>query len=170
MPESEWSVTHHRLIFSAAITVRRKDRNAKNARCFLCAGKGKNDIKRAGEAAVTSVSLLDEYEKRCGRKGRNPAKGLRYFLKIRSAMIFQDAGEDKPWEHAEEWVPLLFAEWERTKEKLLPVFKTRKSRCSQDDMLNGVCCLIASLHWTMGSLSKVSTGRSSPGRILEQSR
>ncbi|MEN7372723.1 YpoC family protein, partial [Bacillus licheniformis] len=42
------------------------------------------------------------------------------------------------------------AEWERTKEKLLPVFKTRKSRCSQDDMLNGVCCLIASLHWTMG--------------------
>lgn len=99
---------------------------------------------------MTSVSLLDEYEKRCGRKGRNPAKGLRYFLKIRSAMIFQDAGEDKPWEHAEEWVPLLFAEWERTKEKLLPVFKTRKSRCSQDDMLNGVCCLIASLHWTMG--------------------
>lgn len=46
VPESEWSVTHHRLIFSAAITVRRKDRNAKNARCFLCAGKGKNDIKK----------------------------------------------------------------------------------------------------------------------------
>ncbi|MDI5789363.1 hypothetical protein PO124_15770 [Bacillus licheniformis] len=37
-----------------------------------------------------------------------------------------------------------------------------KSRCSQDDMLNGVCCLIASLHWTMGSLSKSQLGDHHP--------
>ncbi|WP_411809546.1 YpoC family protein [Bacillus haynesii] len=100
---------------------------------------------------MTSVSLLDEYEKTLRK--RRPESGERLDVLSENPLcydFFQDAEEDKPWEHAEEWVPLLFAAWERTKEKLLPVFKTRKSRCSQDDMLHGVCCLIASFHWTMG--------------------
>ncbi|BCE15096.1 hypothetical protein RSC3_02452 [Bacillus paralicheniformis] len=120
---------------------------------------------------MTSVSLLDEYEKTLRK--RRPESGEKLDVLLENPLccdFFLDIEEDKPWEHAEEWVPLLFAAWERTKEKLLPVFKTRKSRCSQDDMLNGVCCLIASLHWTMGSLSQVSTGRLSPVRILELSR
>ncbi|NPC92834.1 hypothetical protein HOO54_11475 [Bacillus sp. WMMC1349] len=61
-----------------------------------------------------------------------------------------EEGAVKPWEHPQEWVPLLFQTWEERKKQLLPVFQTRKSRCSQDEMLTGVCCFIASLYWTMG--------------------
>ncbi|MCY8509544.1 hypothetical protein MOD07_08300 [Bacillus mojavensis] len=55
-----------------------------------------------------------------------------------------------PWENSAKYVPYLFQVWEETKESLLPVFQTRKSRCDQNDMLKGIVCLLVSFHWTAG--------------------
>ncbi|MCY8919511.1 YpoC family protein [Bacillus atrophaeus] len=56
----------------------------------------------------------------------------------------------KPWEHSSQYVPYLFEVWEEIKKALLPVFQTRKSRCEQNEMLKGMTCLLAALHWTAG--------------------
>ena len=57
---------------------------------------------------------------------------------------------DLPWEDSGKYVPLLFEVWDDIKASLLPVFQTRKSRCDQNEMLKGIVCLLASLHWTAG--------------------
>ncbi|ASB88745.1 hypothetical protein OZL92_04625 [Bacillus sonorensis] len=99
---------------------------------------------------MTSVSLLYEYEQSL-RKVK-PEHDDRLAILSENPLFFDllmEEGAAKPWENAQEWVPLLFQIWENTKEGLLPVFQTRKSRCSRDEMLKGVCCLITSFHWTM---------------------
>ncbi|OMI02807.1 hypothetical protein BTA30_02745 [Bacillus swezeyi] len=100
---------------------------------------------------MTSVSLLDAFEKTL--RERKPESDDRLAVLSENPLYFDFAGKVgalKPWEQELEWVPLLFQIWENTKERLLPVFQTRKSRCSEEEMLSGVCCLIASFHWTMG--------------------
>lgn len=58
--------------------------------------------------------------------------------------------EIEPWKEKSKYVPFLFQIWNETKETLLPVFQTRKSRCDQNEMLKGIACLIAAFHWTAG--------------------
>ncbi|WFA07468.1 MULTISPECIES: YpoC family protein [Bacillus] len=86
-------------------------------------------------------------------RARKPVNGDRFAVLSANPLHFDfspEEGAHKPWKDQQEWVPLLFDIWENTKERLLPVFQTRKSRCSQDEMLGGICCLIACFHWTMG--------------------
>ncbi|MEC3609041.1 YpoC family protein [Bacillus glycinifermentans] len=100
---------------------------------------------------MTSVSLLSEYERPL--RNTKPESGDRLAVLNENPLYFDfftEEGTPKPWDEKSEWVPLLFQMWEQTKERLLPVFQTRKSRCSQDEMLKGVCYLIAAFHWTMG--------------------
>lgn len=42
VPRDEWTITHHRFIFSDVIIARRRTPNAKFVHCWTCAGKGKS--------------------------------------------------------------------------------------------------------------------------------
>ncbi|MEI4790345.1 YpoC family protein [Bacillus sp. FJAT-53060] len=55
-----------------------------------------------------------------------------------------------PWQKTEECVPVMFELWNELKEKMLPRFQTRKSRCEEDDMLQGIVSMIAMFYWIKG--------------------
>ncbi|PCK20948.1 hypothetical protein CEY02_09990 [Bacillus pumilus] len=55
-----------------------------------------------------------------------------------------------PWQKTEEYVPLMFELWNELKEKMLPRFQTRKSRCEEEDMLQGIISMIAMFYWIKG--------------------
>ncbi|MDM5298498.1 hypothetical protein QUF51_10025 [Bacillus pumilus] len=52
-----------------------------------------------------------------------------------------------PWEQTEEFVPLMFDLWDELKDKMLPRFQTRKSRCEEEDMLQGIVGMVAVFYW-----------------------
>ncbi|MFS3913783.1 YpoC family protein [Bacillus australimaris] len=58
--------------------------------------------------------------------------------------------EELPWQKTEEFVPVMFELWNELKEKMLPRFQTRKSRCEEDDMLQGIVSMIAIFYWIKG--------------------
>ncbi|BBP90264.1 hypothetical protein BsIDN1_38820 [Bacillus safensis] len=45
---------------------------------------------------------------------------------------------------------MMFELWDELKEKMLPRFQTRKSRCEEDDMLQGIVSMIAMFYWIKG--------------------
>ncbi|EKF36302.1 YpoC family protein [Bacillus xiamenensis] len=55
-----------------------------------------------------------------------------------------------PWQKTEEFVPVMFELWNELKIKMLPRFQTRKSRCEQDDMLQGIVSMMAMFYWIKG--------------------
>ena len=42
VPREEWTMTHHRIIFSEGTTVKLKIRNARYVRCWMFAAKERN--------------------------------------------------------------------------------------------------------------------------------
>lgn len=58
--------------------------------------------------------------------------------------------DELPWQKTEEFVPVMFELWNELKEKMLPRFQTRKSRCEEDDMLQGIVSMIAMFYWIKG--------------------
>ncbi|MGG1696560.1 YpoC family protein [Bacillus zhangzhouensis] len=58
---------------------------------------------------------------------------------------------EHPWQKTEEFVPVMFELWNELKEKMLPRFHTRKSRCEEDDMLQGIVSMIAMFYWIKGA-------------------
>ncbi|MCY7734628.1 YpoC family protein [Bacillus safensis] len=58
--------------------------------------------------------------------------------------------DELPWQGTEEFVPVMFELWNELKEKMLPRFQTRKSRCEEDDMLQGIIGMIAMFYWIKG--------------------
>ncbi|AVM24372.1 YpoC family protein [Bacillus pumilus] len=58
--------------------------------------------------------------------------------------------EGLPWQNTEEFIPVMFERWNELKEKMLPRFQTRKSRCEEDDMLQGIVSMIAMFYWIKG--------------------
>ncbi|MED1747861.1 MULTISPECIES: YpoC family protein [Bacillus] len=55
-----------------------------------------------------------------------------------------------PWKKTEEFIPVMFELWNELKEKMLPRFQTRKSRCEEDDMLQGIVSMVAMFYWIKG--------------------
>ncbi|WP_272511656.1 YpoC family protein [Bacillus altitudinis] len=58
--------------------------------------------------------------------------------------------DEQPWQKTEEFVPLMFDQWNELKDNMLPRFQTRKSRCEEDDMLQGIVSMIAMFYWIKG--------------------
>ena len=58
--------------------------------------------------------------------------------------------DEQPWQKTEEFVPLMFDLWNELKDNMLPRFQTRKSRCEEDDMLQGIVSMIAMFYWIKG--------------------
>ncbi|MCA1017492.1 MULTISPECIES: YpoC family protein [Bacillus] len=58
--------------------------------------------------------------------------------------------DEQPWQKTEEFVPLMFELWNELKDNMLPRFQTRKSRCEEDDMLQGIVSMIAMFYWIKG--------------------
>ncbi|MBD3858614.1 hypothetical protein IEE86_02630 [Bacillus sp. 28A-2] len=58
--------------------------------------------------------------------------------------------DELPWQKTEEFVPVIFELWNELKDKMLPRFQTRKSRCEEDDMLQGIVSMIAMFYWIKG--------------------
>ncbi|UJM26097.1 hypothetical protein L2D31_10200 [Bacillus aerophilus] len=58
--------------------------------------------------------------------------------------------DEQPWQKTEEFVPLMFDLWNELKDNMLPRFQTRKSRCEEDDMLQGIVSMIAMFYWMKG--------------------
>lgn len=58
--------------------------------------------------------------------------------------------DEQPWQKTEEFVPLMFDLWNELKDHMLPRFQTRKSRCEEDDMLQGIVSMIAMFYWIKG--------------------
>lgn len=44
----------------------------------------------------------------------------------------------------------MFDLWNELKDNMLPRFQTRKSRCEEDDMLQGIVSMIAMFYWIKG--------------------
>ncbi|MGY4787826.1 hypothetical protein ACVNSY_10685 [Bacillus sp. OHL2] len=59
---------------------------------------------------------------------------------------------------------MMFELWDELKEKMLPRFQTRKSRCEEDDMLQGIVSMIAMFYWIKGRVSKRLNGNISSKR------
>ncbi|MGF7532849.1 YpoC family protein [Bacillus mexicanus] len=100
--------------------------------------------------------VLATYEQYLRSLGQMSSADIKETLKM-NPVYFDFRTETQvvlPWEDSGKYVPLLFEVWEDIKESLLPVFQTRKSRCDQNDMLKGIVCLLASLHWTAGERVK----------------
>ncbi|GLF91442.1 hypothetical protein Saga11_27010 [Bacillus safensis] len=58
--------------------------------------------------------------------------------------------DELPWQKTDEFVPVIFELWNELKEKMLPRFQTRKSRCEEEDMLQGIVSMIAIFYWLKG--------------------
>ncbi|MEK5497610.1 YpoC family protein [Bacillus sp. FSL M8-0077] len=58
--------------------------------------------------------------------------------------------DEQPWQKTEEFVPLMFDLWNELKDNMLPRFQTRKSRCEEDDMLQGIVSMMAMFYWIKG--------------------
>lgn len=58
--------------------------------------------------------------------------------------------DEQPWQKTEEFIPLMFELWNELKDHMLPRFQTRKSRCEEDDMLQGIVSMIAMFYWIKG--------------------
>ncbi|AEP87080.1 MULTISPECIES: YpoC family protein [Bacillus] len=100
--------------------------------------------------------VLASYEQYLRSLGQLSSSDMKEALQI-NPVYFDFCTESQgilPWEDSGKYVPLLFNVWEDIKASLLPVFQTRKSRCDQNDMLKGIVCLLASLHWTAGERVK----------------
>ncbi|MEC1672104.1 YpoC family protein [Bacillus mojavensis] len=96
--------------------------------------------------------LLASYEQYLRSLGHIDFTDIKEALRVNPLCFdFSETTQDiLPWENSAKYVPYLFQVWEETKESLLPVFQTRKSRCDQNDMLKGIVCLLVSFHWTAG--------------------
>ncbi|MGE6629566.1 YpoC family protein [Bacillus sp. NPDC077027] len=98
--------------------------------------------------------LLSSYEQML--KGKEATKSNLAFNQLRDNPLYFDFNQDmtnqeRPWEQIEIFVPMLFDMWNETKEKMLPYFQTRKSRCEQEDMMKGIVCILAAFHWIKGT-------------------
>ncbi|MCY7916279.1 YpoC family protein [Bacillus vallismortis] len=100
--------------------------------------------------------VLASYEQHLSSLGQMNALDITEALRINPVYfdLCMESQDVFPWEDSGKYVPILFEVWEDIKESLLPVFQTRKSRCDQNDMLKGIVCLLASLHWTAGERVK----------------
>jgi len=58
--------------------------------------------------------------------------------------------DEQPWKKTEEFVPLMFELWNELKNNMLPRFQTRKSRCEEEDMLQGIVSMVAMFYWIKG--------------------
>lgn len=109
--------------------------------------------KRAGEAGMSGAAVFTSYVEKLKEKKVEISGEKKDILRI-NPLAFDLSSEplldEQPWQKTEEFVPLMFDLWNELKDNMLPRFQTRKSRCEEDDMLQGIVSMIAMFYWIKG--------------------
>lgn len=109
--------------------------------------------KRAGETGMSGASVFTSYVEKLKEKKVEINGEKKDMLRI-NPLAFDLSSEplldEQPWQKTEEFVPLMFDLWNELKDNMLPRFQTRKSRCEEDDMLQGIVSMIAMFYWIKG--------------------
>lgn len=109
--------------------------------------------KRAGEAGMSGAAVFTSYVEKLKEKKVEISDEKKDILRI-NPLAFDLSSEplldEQPWQKTEEFVPLMFDLWNELKDHMLPRFQTRKSRCEEDDMLQGIVSMIAMFYWIKG--------------------
>ncbi|MFS0656563.1 YpoC family protein [Bacillus sp. 179-C3.3 HS] len=100
-------------------------------------------------ASTVFASHVEKLTER-GRLSTNDRHGILRDNPLAFDLSSEPITESVPWEQTEEFVPMIFALWDELKEKMLPCFQTRKSRCEEQDMLQGIVGMVAVFHWIKG--------------------
>lgn len=109
--------------------------------------------KRAGEAGMSGAAVFTSYVEKLKEKKVEINGEKKDILRI-NPLAFDLSSEplldEQPWQKTEEFIPLMFELWNELKDNMLPRFQTRKSRCEEDDMLQGIVSMIAMFYWIKG--------------------
>lgn len=109
--------------------------------------------KRAGEAGMSGAAVFTSYVENLKEK-KVEISGEKKDILRNNPLAFDLSSEplldEQPWQKTEEFVPLMFELWNELKDNMLPRFQTRKSRCEEDDMLQGIVSMIAMFYWIKG--------------------
>lgn len=102
---------------------------------------------------MSAASVFTSYVEKLKEK-RVETKGERIDILRANPLAFDVSSNiltgELPWEQTEEFIPVMFELWDELKEKMLPRFQTRKSRCEEEDMLQGIVSMIAIFYWIKG--------------------
>lgn len=109
--------------------------------------------KRAGEAGMSGGGCFHLICRKAKREKGRDKRRKKDILRI-NPLAFDLSSEplldEQPWQKTEEFVPLMFDLWNELKDNMLPRFQTRKSRCEEDDMPQGIVSMIAMFYWIKG--------------------
>ncbi|MFE0302485.1 YpoC family protein [Bacillus altitudinis] len=102
---------------------------------------------------MSGASVFTSYVEKLKEKKVEISGEIKDILRI-NPLAFDLSSEplldEQPWQKTEEFVPLMFDLWNELKDNMLPRFQTRKSRCEEDDMLQGIVSMIAMFYWIKG--------------------
>lgn len=133
VPEEEWSLTHHRLIFSADITAGPRRQNAHNVRFYICAGKGRSASKKGRSEMYSGSVPRDFLHEPFGPFEEAFHSELEHVLAINPFYydICLKAGEQvlwRPWEHADQSVSAIMKRWDALKETIASGFRSSQKK------------------------------------------